>query len=235
MNLLKTDISELKKLQPELTIIDNKISGCFYLSALLIKGSKNKSNILKYYPWNCESSDAKYIGDNFDIDITMTEDLYPITTMSKKILSWKNNIPKEYWHVNTDDSLCLGRKRDILEMQKKYSFADFINKSLMQYFYCMCYVKKHKKEPWEADKHGLSAVLENVYNSKNIRDLDTRYKGIWQCKEEWYSLLNKTKKLKIRNRDDCPFCPVKKLSRNCTEHKKQIKGYNKLFYKLFYR
>ncbi len=233
MTLSKADIVELKELQPELVVIGNKISGCFYLSATLVKKSKNRGKKLSHYAWNYEDkgADNKYIHDYFYIEIVLNDDLYPIQAFetSGKILSWKEKIPEEYWHINSDDSLCLGEKPDILERQKQYSFAQFINILLMQYFYYMYYVKKYSREPWIAYRHGLFAMLETAYNSKNIKEnLEFLNKIYKYCKDEWDGLLVKTHTRKIEKNDPCPFCKCNKLAKNCTTHKKQIKGYNNL-------
>ncbi|SMN02564.1 hypothetical protein SPONN_1309 [uncultured Candidatus Thioglobus sp.] len=229
MTLSKTDILELKKIQPELVLIENKISGCFYLSASIENKSKNRGKRINCHSWNYESSNNKHIHDYFDVNITLNEDSYPIQVFSKKILSWKDKIPEEYWHVNPDNSLCLGEIPDILEEQKKYSFEKFINMLLMQYFYYMHYTKGHLKEPWKAYTHSLFYILEVAANSKDVRnDLILLNKYIDAYKEEWNNLLNKTQKQKIKNKHNCPFCHHKKLAKNCNEHKKQIKGYNKL-------
>lgn len=229
MNLSKTNVKELKTLQPELAVIGNKISGCFYLSASLENKSKNRGCKLNYYSWNSKSNNDKHICDHFYIDIILNENLYPDRVFSTGISFNENKIPEEYWHVNPDNSLCLGEQLDILEMQKQYSFAQFINILLMQYFYYMAYVKKYLREPWKTYRHGLFAMLEIAYSSKNIgNDLKLLNKYMECCKKEWGKLLNKTKKEKINNRDNCPFCKNKKLAKNCKTHRKQIKGYNNL-------
>ena len=232
MNLSKTDIVELKELQPELIVIGNKISGCFYLSATLEKKSKNRGKKIDHYSWNYKSNNSKHIHDYFYIDITLDGSLYPIQTFetSGKLLSWKNEIPEEYWHVNPNDSLCLGEKQDILEMQKQYSFANFINILLMQYFYHMSYINKHKKEPWVGYRHGLFRMLEIAYSDKNIEENLKLFNKIYEhYKEELDELLVKTHKIKIEKNDQCPFCKnVTSSVKDCKKHRKQIKGYNNL-------
>ena len=226
MILSKTNVKELKEFQPELVIIENKISGYFYLSASLEKKSKNRGKKVNCYLWNDKVDSINYIFDDFDVNITIDEFLYPVTVYSEKILSWKDKIPEEYWHVNPNKSLCLGERADIVEMQAKYPFANFINILLMQYFYYMCYIKKRGIEPWQAYRHGLFRVLETAYNSNKIGE---SLKLLKYCnKKEIEALLNKTHKRKIEKNNTCPFCKNKILAGSCNKHKKQIKGYNNI-------
>ncbi|VVM23898.1 hypothetical protein BSPWISOXPB_7436 [uncultured Gammaproteobacteria bacterium] len=57
------DIDELKKLQPKLNTVGNRISGCFYLSASLSKGGNRKITICK------DAQKANYLSDCFYLDI----------------------------------------------------------------------------------------------------------------------------------------------------------------------
>lgn len=229
MKLTKNDIEKLKKLQPELNIIDNHLSGCFYLSASLKNKSKNRGKKLNIYPWNCDKiNDTNYFYDYFYITVILNEHLYPSKTveLKRKVLSWKQDIQSEYWHVNPDDSFCLGSQEDILKMQNKDDFANFINTLLNHYFYYMSYTKLKKMEPWIGHRHGVFAALELACIAPINLELIKPH--ISYEKNEWNNLLKKTNKIKIENKDDCPFCLMKKSARNCTRHKKQIKGYNNL-------
>lgn len=234
--ITKENIDKLKELQPKLTVINNKISGCFYVSASLKKKSKNKKDRIIYFPWNYENKkDSNFISERFYIDITLNEELYPseVFETNSKLSSWEGKIPDEYWHVNSNGSLCLGEEPDILKMKtESNSFAQFIHQLITQYFYYMCYVKKYYgKEPWKAYRHGLFLALEmaatdcSEFNIKNIIK-----KNITFDINNWKKLLKKTNHGKIRNKENCPFCrvaPRKVL--NCEKHRKQIQGYNILY------
>jgi hypothetical protein len=56
------------------------------------------------------------------------------------LLILKSTSP-EYWHVNPDNTLCLGVKEQILKIQSSKTPAHFINTLLSRYFYYMSYVK----------------------------------------------------------------------------------------------
>lgn len=225
MKVRKEDISLLKKLQPELKIIGNQLSGCFYLSASL----KKKEKKLDIYQWNSDQVESKnYIHDYFYITITLDDGLYPLklNELDKKVLLWEKEIQEEYWHINPDDSLCLGSKEDILKMKSQYNFASFINILLTHYFYYMSYVRLNQREPWIGHRHGMFAALEIA--SISVDNLELIKFHLAYKITEWHELLRKTHKYKIENRDDCPFCLTKKMVKNCKLHKKQIKGYNNL-------
>lgn len=227
MKLSKTDIYELKALQPRLAIVGNQISGFFYLSASLENKSKNRGKKVNCHPWNCESKNSKHISDCFDIDIILDKKLYPERAFSGKILSWKEKIPEEYYHVNGDNSLCLGEAPDIKTLQKQYSFAKFINMLLMQYFYYMHHTKTYQKEPYEAYRHGLFAALNLAYEDVKSND-KLISKHLNYGKPEFEKILKKTGEVEIKKTHNCPFCTHKILVKNCNRHRKQIKGYNKL-------
>lgn|GEM_PF-3550072 len=238
MKLTKHDINELKRLQPELTITDSTISGCFYLSASLEKKSRGRGVKLACYPWHFQgTNNLKQINDHFYIDVTLDDNLYPnkVLETSGKLSSWKGAILPEYWHVNSDSSLCLGIETDIKEKQQNSeSFATFINEILTEYFYYICHVNKFGNEPWEAYRHGLFAALEKASegideNAMFITCILTSDDDVWGAKKEWGILLNKTKVSTIKYKSNCPFCQKSTLARNCKHHKKQIKGYNKIF------
>lgn len=237
MKITKHDIDKLKLLQPELTIIGSTISGCFYVSASLEKKSRGRGVKVAFHPWNFKETDnIKQINDHFYIDVRLDENLYPnrVFETSEKLFLWKGCILSEYWHVNSDNSLCLGVEADIKQKQQNSeSFANFINEILTEYFYYICYVKEFGHEPWEAYRHGLFAALEKANegvdeNCKCIVDILTSDDEIWGAKKEWGVLVNKTKRSKIKYKSNCPFCQKIMLVRNCNFHKKQIKGYNKI-------
>jgi hypothetical protein len=238
LKITNHDIDELKLLQPELTVTGNTISGCFYLSASLKSKSKGRGKKVASHQWNVQgTNNPKHINDRFYIDITLDENLYPNTVidLSGKLLSWKDSILPELWHINSDNTLCLGIESDI---KKKYqnstSFANFINEVLTEYFYYMCYVKQFGNEPWEAYRHGLFAALEKASEGidKNgsafITNILTTDGGIWGAKKEWGKLLEKTKVSKLKHNSNCPFCQKPTLVKGCKFHKKQIKGYNQI-------
>lgn len=236
MKITNHDIDELKLLQPELTVTGNKISGCFYLSASLKSKSRGRGKKLASHQWNVQgTNNPKHINDHFYIDITLDKHLYPKTVieLSGKLLSWKDSILPEFWHINSDNTLCLGIEGDIKQKQQNStSFAKFINEVLTEYFYYMCYVKLFSNEPWEAYRHGLFAALEEAAegidenNCVFIASILTNG-GIWGAKKEWGELLNKTKASKLKHNSNCPFCQKPTLVIDCNFHKKQIKGYNK--------
>jgi hypothetical protein len=224
------DIDELKKLQPKLNTVGNRISGCFYLSASLSKGGNRKITICK------DAQKANYLSDCFYLDIIFHKDKshqnYPVSVYetSSKLLSWKENIPPEYWHVNPDNTLCLGVKEQILKIQSSKTPAHFINTLLSHYFYYMSYVKLKGSEPWKGHYHGLFCILEiashKEINDKLLRELKLL---IDPDIENWNKLLNKTEENKLKSSAICPFCyGKKKLVKNCKPHKKQIQGYNNL-------
>jgi len=232
------DIYALKLLQPELTTIGSRISGCFFLSACLENKAKGRGKRVACHAWNAEKkNNPKHISERFYINILLDESLYPSKTneTSGKLLSWKGDILSEYWHFNSDETLCLGIESDIkLKQKNSNSFASFINELLTEYFYYMCYVKKFGSEPWEAYRHGLFAALEKASegidenNSEFIFYPLTRDVDIWGGKKEWNTLLNKMKCLEIKHNNNCPFCQRPTLVSRCSSHKKQIKGYNKI-------
>lgn len=237
MRITEQDIDDLKILQPELTITGSTISGCFYVSASLEKKSRGRGVKVAFYPWNFqETNNIKQINDHFYIDVTLDENLYPnrVFETSGKLLSWKGDILSEYWHVNSDNSLCLGVEEDIKEKQQNSdSFASFINEILTEYFYYICHVKKFGTEPWKAYRHGLFAALEKASegidkNFEIIFDILASYDEIWGAKKEWIILLNKTKASKIKYKSNCPFCHKSRLVKDCKSHKEQIKGYNEI-------
>ncbi|KAF3980717.1 MAG: hypothetical protein HFP76_00645 [Methylococcales symbiont of Iophon sp. n. MRB-2018] len=238
MKPTKDDIDGLKLLQPELTTIGNRISGCFFLSACLENKTKGRGKKLACHSWNTErKKNPKHINKHFHINILLDESLYPskVNETSEKLLSWKSDIPSEYWHINSDNTLCLSIESDIkLKQQNSKSFACFINELLTEYFYYMCYVKKFGNEPWEAYRHGLFAALDkasegiNESNSESIFNTLTSDIDIWGGKKKWNTLLNKMKCLGIKHNNNCPFCQRPTLVSRCNSHKKQIKGYNKI-------
>lgn len=237
MKITNQNIDELKLLQPELTIIGNTISGCFYLSASLESKTKGRGKKVACYPWNAQgANNPRHINDHFYIDVVLDENLYPsrVIETSEKLLSWKGDILSEYWHVNSDNTLCMGIESDIKQKQKNSkSFANFINELLTEYFYYICYVKQFGNEPWEAYRHGLFYALEKASedineNASLILKILKSDAAVWGGGKEWISLLKKTKALEIKHNSNCPFCQKYTLVRNCNFHKKQIKGYNKI-------
>lgn len=231
-----SDIDELKKLQPKLNVVGNKIFGCFHLSASLNKGKNKKITILPRYYKNTQK--ANYLSDCFYLDITFHKDKnhsdYPVVVYetSDKLLSWEKNIPPEYWHVNPDNTLCLGAKEQVLKMQSLKTPAHFINTLLTHYFYYMSYVKLNGFEPWKGHRHGLFFILEVASKYKEIDSnlLDKLNQLIDTDIDNWNKLLNRTEKNKLKGSAICPFCYSKnKLVKNCKPHKKQIQGYNNLF------
>ncbi len=231
-----SDIDELKKLQPKLDVVGHKIFGCFYLSASLNKGKNKKITTRPHYYENTKKE--IYLYDDFYLDITFYKDKnhqnYPVAVYetSGKLLSWEKNIPPEYWHVNPDNTLCLGAKEQILKMQSSKTTARFINTLLTHYFYYMSYIKLNGFEPWKGHRHGLFFVLEIASKYKKIDSnlLDKLNQLIDTDIDNWNKLLNGTEKNKLKGSAICPFCYSKnKLVKNCKTHKKQIQGYNNLF------
>lgn len=237
MNIRNNVLDELKLLQPELNVIGNVISGCFYVNACLENKTKGRGKKIALYSWNTATTrNKKHIKNFFYVDIILDESMYPQQTFetSEKLLAWKNLIPSEFWHINSDNTLCLGIKSDIEQkLQNANSFATFINQLLTEYFYYMCYVKDFHSEPWEAYRHGLFSALELANesierNAESICMILTSDNGIWGAKDEWTALLKKTKTSAVKYKHDCHFCKVPTLVRDCKAHKKQTKGYNKI-------
>lgn len=233
MFLSAQDITELGRLQPELSVAGNRILGQFYLSASLKNKSKNRKTKLNIYPWHRDDKSSKnHLTDVFDVDIMFGDDLHIYSVFSEKILKWKAEIPAEYWHINSDNSLCLGKAAEIEMMQQQHSFSSFINTILSGYFYHMLFVKIYGKEPWKAHRHGLFAALELSCNDAE-NDLFSITLPLYFDRFEWQRLLSKTqgKKIDINGKTQCPFCRKNPLStRRCYPHKKQIKGYNNLVF-----
>lgn len=237
MNITIDDFNELKILQPELNIIENVISGCFYVNACLENKSKGRGKKIALYSWNApKTKNPKHINDCFYVDITLDENMYPhrIIETSGKLSSWEEHILPEFWHINSDDTLCLGIKSDIEQKQLNCnSYAIFINQLLTEYFYYMCYVKDFGNEPWEAYRHGLFAALEKANedierNWEEIEKILITNNKIWGAEDEWKALLNKTEALEVKYNHNCPFCQMPTLVKKCKTHKKQTKGYNKI-------
>lgn len=226
--MLSSDVEKLRNIQPELVAVGDKISGCFYLSASISNKSKGRGAVVVTHPWNFDpENDPKHIREHFYVDIQLDEDCFPtVYEISGKILNWKSKIPVEYWHVNADDSLCLGSKREIShEKDTAESFADFLNKVLTHYFFYMAYVEKFGNEPWEAHRHSLLAALE-LSSDGVLENIDwvTRFMNI----DEWKALLEKTKGVELKLKDQCPFCVRTSEVRYCRSHRKLVKGYNNL-------
>lgn len=226
MTLTNDQIIELKKLQPELTVIKNNISGCFYLSALLKKKSKKRGASLEIYPWNHgHTNNPKHIIDQFYIDIKLDEDLSPTAFETDgRLNQWKKRIPTAFLHVNLDDSLCLGNKKEIIQkIQDGDSYATILNNLLSNYFYYMSHAEKFGYEPWEGHRHGLLASFELASDNleKNI-DSVLNYLN----REEWTTLLSKTKGAELKHKHQCPFCIKSTQIRHCFSHKKLVRGYN---------
>jgi hypothetical protein len=224
--ITSNDLKELYQLQPNLVVNNNQILGCFNLCASITKpNNPSKTKVVCYTNNLVIKNDKNLIQDSFYINIALDEMLYPtkVCETDNKILSWKNEIPEEYWHINPDNSLCLGERGDIEELQKNYSFAQFIHIILSEYFYHMSYVKKYKKEPWKGYRHGLFLALEFCYTAKNIENISEYHKS--QILKLW----KKIEKLKLKPNDKCPFhekSQYKPVVKNCKRHYKHIKGYN---------
>ena len=225
--LLSDEIEKLNELQPELVVNANQIIGCFHLNASLTKPCSNTKIVC--YSANTEvKNDNFFIKDHFQIQVYLSETLYPARSYEtkNKILSWKKCIPEEYWHVNLDNSLCLGKENDIKAMQNKYSFAVFFHLLFSEYFYYMSYVKMHLKEPWKTYRHGLFLVLESCYKGGNIQEITAHYS------EEIWELAKRINKFKLESQDECPFhanLKHKSKIKNCKIHRKLVRGYNKFW------
>lgn len=211
------EIKKLKELQPLLKVYDTQIMGIFILSASFNLKSK------RFEPLISNKSSSIFLENNFKIEIDIDKSGYPIKTFNtdNKINGWKNNIQPKYWHVNSDNSLCLGINRDIKKLFQELPYAEFINHLLMCYFYYMSYINNKHKEPWTAYRHDEFYWLDNL-ELLNIYLLPI---GIVKSVLQDINGL-----IKIRNKDICPFCSKTdtKKSHKCKEHKARIKNHNNI-------
>ena len=242
MKITQTSLNKLKVLQPELVHGQNKLSGCFYLSANFVRGNRNnRDGKVTLYHWDvktqpkssCFIHDHFYICAKWECDNDGNFLRLVAHETSGKIQKWKQNIPPEYWHLYIDGSLCLATKNEINCLVKKYDcFASFFNMVVSQYFYQMAFLNKHKREPWEADRHGLFEILEllcssdiSLFSKEEINEII--YSDPIACER----LFKRTSGKKIKGGNLCPFCAEldrPKKAQQCHLHRKQIKGYNKL-------
>lgn len=218
----KEEVIKLKEHQPLLRVYDTKISGIFVLSASFNVKSKKFQALM---PNKSSSTDFE---NTFKIEIHINKDGYPIKTFNtdNKISGWKNNIEDKYWHVNPDNSLCLGVEKDIQELFIKLPYAEFINHLLAGYFYYMSYMNYNHKEPWVAYRHDIYYWLDepNMWTENLLKNY---------LFDIWIILQNINGLIKIQNKDNCPFCNIEinnktntKKSYKCKEHKIRIKNYN---------
>lgn len=215
------EIKKLKELQPLLKVYDTKIRGIFILSTSFNLKSK------RFQSSTSNKSSSTFFENKFKIEMDINKYGYPIKTFStdNKINGWKNNIQPKYWHVNPDNSLCLGIDEDIKKLFQKLPYAEFINHLLICYFYYMSYINNKYKEPWTAYRHDKFHWLDNSELS-NINLLSI----IYFAKS---ALQNINGLMKIQNKDICPFCNMQgidkintKKSYKCKEHKIRITNHN---------
>ena len=66
-----------------------------------------------------------------------------------------NQLPSD-WHINDNESICLG----IFPEYKWKSVLDYILDKVMPYFYWASHRAKYGFEPWRAYKHGVEGLRE---------------------------------------------------------------------------
>ena len=194
-----------------------------YKNFVLVKDSKDYYEITGILELNQSSSYTNInIYENIKIRILMYKN-FPDTL--PKVFKIENQDDK--FHINPDNSLCLGTDLDIRKsLYPDYSLNVWIEKFLLPYFYSYFYNKKYKHVPFGERSHGIIGEYEALQDFFNLNDFKSVYYLVNNLLKRKYLRMLKYKN-KIRFLP-CPCGSEKKIEK-C--HKNEISLFKKIYIK----
>lgn len=101
------------------------------------------------------------VTDRYKVKITIPTN-FPQNTPS--IWEINNKIPDDY-HLNGDNSLCLGTPHDIFfRLKKNPSILYYVEGLVIPYLYRYSYSQKYRKNPFPDYSHGIPGLIEYYFD-----------------------------------------------------------------------
>ena len=166
MNQLLQDFLQqlIGRIDLEMKNLEKDFPNLLYVENNLVKGEINICAVydgekLLYYP-------NKVVRKKYEN--TFVEDCYEIyiNLLDGKVFETGRKIPKKPdFHINPDDSCCLG----LFENPRPKTLLDFIRNYILPFFVWQAYYKKYEeKPPWGEYSHGQAGIIEFENDKKNI-------------------------------------------------------------------
>lgn len=183
------NLNEFLSYQPELKLTNNE------KDIYIIEGTYNLSSTFN----------GIYLQKGYNVKVIILK-VYPKEL--PKVYITENIVPKEFEHVFSDNSLCLGSPMELCLSALENNIYDFLIKHIDSYLYSLTYFTKYNSQfPYGERSHGMLGILEFWKEYLNTDD----YRVI-------YNVMDYISKDNYRGHSLCP-CGSEQKVRNCHGNK----------------
>lgn len=187
--VIMEDLNDFLDYQPEMKIASEEDE------KHIIEGIYNLSSSYK----------DTYLYGRYAIKIEVPK-IYP--EILPQVFDIDNIIPKEFEHLYSDGSLCLGSPMELYLSALEHKISEFLIKHIDSYLYSVTYFIKYNCQfPYGERSHGLMGILEFWKEYLNTDDYGVIY-----------DVMDYISKGKYRGHNSCP-CRSNEKIRNCHGNK----------------